>query len=158
VKKNYLIFIFCFALATFCEAQTPLPCDGSRIGSIILKPLVKNGEVHYEFAKKKGNNIVHNMVRIEKIDTTGNTFFAERYFIWHKDSALTLRYDYNKALDSCEYKIFVYHQSGIPGLPWILEDEPFLLDGAGNFIGKLEDDAMTGYFQRRIDHLLGLFK
>jgi len=51
--KKYFVFAFLFSISLFCSAQRHFPCDDSRIGKLILKPLLKDGVVHYELAIKK---------------------------------------------------------------------------------------------------------
>ena len=104
MKQQSLLLAWLIILSTQGFAQ-PFPCETSRIGKLVTKPLMKNETIHYEGLVKNTKdkrNLPEDFTSTSK-DIDGNTIITRHRTI-DKNTSIDLQFTSKKS-GACVYQI-----------------------------------------------------
>ena len=103
--KSILLLLCYFSIASLCNAQKHYSCEKSLIGKIITKPLLKNGDIHYELANKEIKEYEFaDGTFIVSMDSIKQTLIIRAHHL-SKDSVIQLEFNSNGLYNDCNYFI-----------------------------------------------------
>ncbi len=141
--------LFC----TLLFAQHEYPCENTRIGKLIIKPLVENGKINYGNAITDVEDARHcnaDGVSLRK-DSLNNIYIVR--FNESKGLHLDLLYVYYNADKSCRYQITKIENKKVQG---------YRLDENGKLVNWVEKEHLSDsdkkWMQKQVDDYLKKFK
>jgi hypothetical protein len=113
IKNSFSLITF-LLMNLILFAQT-YPCETSRIGKLVTKPLVKDDRIHYENAVTDTKDKLvfgEDFTSINK-DDNQNTYVA-RHRMLDKEKTLDLLFVSNKKTGKCIYQITLIDAEAVP--------------------------------------------